>query len=51
MIKIPVWTFEDMSVDDVAKFATDKALQPGHFIVIPLSQHDYCRVVYVAAQI
>lgn len=51
MPKLPIWTFADMSVDDVAKFATDNKLQPGYFHIIPLSQHDYCRVVYLAASI
>jgi len=52
-MKIPVWTFSDMSVDDVAKFANDNKLQPGDFQVLPLNplEDDYVRVVYLAAAI
>lgn len=49
--KISIWTFEDMSVDNIAKFANNKGLQHGNLIVIPLSQRDYCRVIYISAKI
>lgn len=50
MTKIPVWTFADMNVDDVAKFLNDNGVQPGQFTVMPLAERDYMRVVYLAAE-
>jgi len=39
-----------MSVDNVAKFANEKELQPGEFQVIPLPEHNYVRVIYLVVE-